>query len=176
MAFSTEAPGGERPETAAQCSSDICSEVETTRERRTLGCPRDPLGKSQESACDIRRRSKSSGAPLAVPTCGPTQPSRQSANRGPPGAFGGAPELVTTKRPIEQVETGGFGSSQGLPVRAQDDNPGNVPVLVSFGLPEGPGVGNGTAGFRGGHGVVISAGFGSGGGGTGIGVKIRIAI
>ena len=85
------------------------------------------------------------------------------------GTFGGAPEPVTTKRPKEQVQTGGFGSPQGLPGHAQGGNPGNVPILGSFGLPEGPGVGNGTGGRHGIQGVVASAGFGSGIAGNGHG-------
>jgi len=85
------------------------------------------------------------------------------------GLFGGAPEKVTTKRPVEQVQTGGFGSPQGFPGRAQGDSPGNVPKLGSFGLPDGPGVGNGTGGRHGVQGVVASAGFGSGVAGVGYG-------
>ena len=91
------------------------------------------------------------------------------------GTFGGAVEKVTTKRPVEQVQTGGFGSPQGLPGRAQADSLGNVPILGSFGLPDGPGLGNGTGGRHGVQGVVTSVGFGSsiagpghGGGGGGI--------
>jgi len=98
------------------------------------------------------------------------------------GTFGGAAEPVSTKRPKEEVQTGGFGSPQGLPGRAQGGNPGNVPKLGSFGLPEGPGVGNGTGGRYGIQGVVASAGFGSGtagsgygrGGGGGEGSKVTI--
>lgn len=85
------------------------------------------------------------------------------------GGFGGAAGKVTTKRPAEEVQTGGFGSPQGLPGRAQGGNPGNVPTLGSFALPEGPGVGNGTGGRRGIQGVVASAGFGSGVAGVGKG-------
>jgi len=85
------------------------------------------------------------------------------------GLFGGAPEPVTTKRPVEEVQTGGFGNPQGLPGRAQAENPGNVPKLGSFGLPEGPGTGNGTGGSHGIRGVVASAGFGSGVAGMGNG-------
>jgi TonB family protein len=78
------------------------------------------------------------------------------------GRFGGGAEPVTTKRSMAQVQTGGFGSPEGFPGRARGDSPGNVPKLGSFGLPEGPGVGNGTGGRRGIQGVVASAGFGSG--------------
>ena len=78
------------------------------------------------------------------------------------GLFGGAPEHVTTKRPVDQVQTGGFGSPQGFKAKAQGDSAGNVPKLGAFGLPDGPGYGNGTGGAHGVQGVVASAGFGSG--------------
>lgn len=84
------------------------------------------------------------------------------------GIFGGAAEHVTLKRRVQDVQTGGFGSAQGLPGRAQGDSTGNVPKLGSFGLPEGPGTGNGTGGRHGAQGVVASAGFGSGIAGAGI--------
>ncbi len=85
------------------------------------------------------------------------------------GLFGGAPEPVTTKRPASEVQTGGFGSPEGLPGRAQGDSSGNVPKLGAFGLPDGPGTGNGTGGRHGTPGVVASAGFGSGVAGPGVG-------
>jgi TonB family protein len=85
------------------------------------------------------------------------------------GVFGGAAEPVTTKRPLQEVQTGGFGSPQGLPGQAQGESPGNVAKLGSFGLPVGPGVGNGTGGTHGIQGVVASAGFGSGIAGNGYG-------
>jgi protein TonB len=78
------------------------------------------------------------------------------------GTFGGSPLPVTTRRPADQVQTGGFGSPQGLPGHALGGSAGNVPKLGSFGLPEGPGVGNGTGGSHGVQGVVASAGFGNG--------------
>lgn len=83
------------------------------------------------------------------------------------GVFGGAPEPITTKRPAEQVQTGGFGSPQGFQGQAHGDSAGTVPKLGSFGLPDGPGVGNGTGGAHGIRGVVASAGFGSGVAGSG---------
>jgi TonB family protein len=83
------------------------------------------------------------------------------------GSFGGASEPVTTKRPAEQVQTGGFGSPQGFRGQPEGESAGNVPRLGSFGLPEGPGVGNGTGGAHGIQGVIASAGFGSGTAATG---------
>ncbi len=77
------------------------------------------------------------------------------------GLFDGVAEPVTPKRAAERVQTGGFGSPQGFPGHAQNENPGNVPMLGSFRLPEGPGTGNGTGGHHGIQGVIASAGFGS---------------
>jgi TonB family protein len=121
----------------------------------------------------------------SVPVPEPPLPAPPVAAASPPakeqivvhtGLFGGAAEPVTTKRRVDEVQTGGFGSPQGLPGRAQGESVGNVAKLGSFGLPEGPGRGNGTGGAQGIPGVVASAGFGSGrasmgngrgGGGTG---------
>ncbi|MGO8789775.1 MAG: TonB family protein [Terriglobia bacterium] len=85
------------------------------------------------------------------------------------GLFGGAAEPVTTKRPVDQVQTGGFGTPHALPGKAEGESAGNVPKLGAFGLPDGPGHGNGTGGAHGIQGVVASAGFGSGIAGTGTG-------
>lgn len=85
------------------------------------------------------------------------------------GLFGGAAEKVTLNKPANQVQTGGFGSPEGFKGTAKGDSQGNVPKLGSFGLPEGPGYGNGTGGKHGSPGVIASAGFGSGVAGPGTG-------
>jgi len=103
--------------------------------------------------------------PLPVPPPPPpvAQPSPPPKPREPAivhtGTLDTPKEKVTTKRPVEQVQTGGFGSSQGLPGRAQGGSPGDVPKVGSFGLPDGSGVGNGAGGRHGVPGVVASAGF-----------------
>ena len=119
--------------------------------------------------------------PVITPTVLPAPPPLLAEVTAPPkpkepvvvktGLFGGEPQKVTTKRPPEQVQTGGFGSPEGFRGKAQGDSQGNVPKLGSFGLPEGPGVGNGTGGKHGVQGVVASAGFGSGVAGPGSGSK-----
>lgn len=107
--------------------------------------------------------------PMPAPPTAQPPPTSKAQIAVNTGLFGGAPETVTTKRPASQVQTGGFGSPEGLPGRAQGDSPGNVPKLGAFGLPDGPGTGNGTGGRRGAVGVVASAGFGSGVAGSGAG-------
>ncbi len=118
--------------------------------------------------------------PVVLPKALPAPPPLISEAVAPPpkpkdpivvhtGTFGGSPEKVTLKKPPEQVQTGGFGSPEGFKGKAQGDSLGNVPKLGSFGLPEGPGVGNGTGGKHGAQGVIASAGFGSGVAGPGSG-------
>ena len=116
--------------------------------------------------------------PSPPPAFAPPSPAPKPQVAVKTGLFGGAPEPVTTKHPPQEVQTGGFGSPEGVPGRAQRGNPGNVPILGSFGLPEGPGVGNGTGGSQGARGVVASAGFGSGiaGGGTSGGNDVKVAM
>lgn len=94
------------------------------------------------------------------------------------GVFEGSSEVATLKLPAREVQTGGFGSPNGLPGDAQGGNPGNVVKLGSFGLPSGPGYGNGTGGTHGARGTIASAGFGNGmavagGGGNGQGAGTR---
>lgn len=72
---------------------------------------------------------------------------------------------VTTARPAEQVQTGGFGDPQGAP-GTQHSAAANMPKLGSFGMPEGPGNGNGTGGAHGVRGVVAGS-FASAGSGDG---------
>ncbi len=105
----------------------------------------------------------------------PALPSVAAAPRALPapvqtGVFGGS-SAATLNLPANKVQTGGFGSPNGLPGDAQGSSFGNVAKLGSFDLPEGEGYGNGTGGTRGARGTVASAGFGNGvavgGGGNG---------
>jgi len=85
------------------------------------------------------------------------------------GAFNpGSIAKATVKRPPREVQTGGFGASNGIPNNPTANSPQHVAQLGSFDLPSGPGQGNGTGGSRGVRGTVASAGFGNGiGSGTG---------
>jgi TonB family protein len=85
------------------------------------------------------------------------------------GAFNpGSMAKATVKRPLREVQTGGFGADNGIPNNPSADSHTRVAELGSFDLPSGPGHGNGTGGANGVRGTVASAGFGNGiGAGTG---------
>ncbi|HEV2380810.1 MAG TPA: energy transducer TonB [Terriglobia bacterium] len=79
------------------------------------------------------------------------------------GAFDSRPAVAALKLPRAKVQTGGFGSPDGLPGQAEGGNHGNVPHVGSFDRPEGSGSGNGTGGAKGAQVLVARAGFGDGG-------------
>jgi TonB family protein len=86
---------------------------------------------------------------------------RQVAMMLKTGAFTpGSSAAPTIKRPLREVQTGGFGADNGIP-NNPDDNHSGVAQLGAFDLPSGPGQGNGTGGAHGVQGVVASAGFGN---------------
>lgn len=74
----------------------------------------------------------------------------------------GSSAPVSIKRAPEQVQTGGFGDSNGAPELNAQNKPVNIAHLGSFDLPPGAGAGNGTGGAQGVSGVVASSGFGNG--------------
>ena len=71
-----------------------------------------------------------------------------------------APATVTA--PVNKVQTGGFGSLDGIPGKGDPNKATTVNRLGSPALPGGPGYGNGTAGDKGIKGTVASTGFGNG--------------
>jgi TonB family protein len=87
-----------------------------------------------------------------------TQPVRPAPVRM--GVFEASHAHATVKDPARTVQTGGFGSSEGVASRSL--GPANVPRLGGFDQPEGPGHGNGRNGAHGTPGMVASAGFGNG--------------
>jgi len=60
------------------------------------------------------------------------------------GAFGGAEERVTMKRPEGQVQTGVFWTPRGFSGRARGDSPANALKSGFLGIPSDPGVEHGT--------------------------------
>lgn len=91
-------------------------------------------------------------------------------------SFATEAKATLPRQRADQVQTGGFGNPAGLAAKATTPN-GNVAHLGTFGLPEGPGEGNGRGGSRGARGVMASGfgdaaassgGNGPGGGGHGV--------
>ena len=77
--------------------------------------------------------------------------------------FSAAASEVTTHQPQHQVQTGGFGDPNGVPVQGASNNDKDalrVAQLGSFDLPAGSGQGNGTGGSHGTSGILRSSGFG----------------
>jgi TonB family protein len=71
------------------------------------------------------------------------------------------PDTATLNKPAREVQTGGFGDPNGARGEGRPDRAATIARLGSFGLPAGPGNGNGSGGARGSQGVVASAGFGN---------------
>jgi len=77
--------------------------------------------------------------------------------------FGGSSATPTLQKLApSQVQTGGFGDPNGVPLNAHGSNKSNIAATGSFDLPTGGGYGNGTGGTKGARGAVASAGFGNG--------------
>ncbi len=74
----------------------------------------------------------------------------------------GSAAPATVNRPLNQVQTGGFGDPNGLPGKGDPNKRGNIAQKGSYDLPSGPGYGNGTGGANGVRGTVASTGFGNG--------------
>jgi TonB family protein len=78
------------------------------------------------------------------------------------GNFGGSSATPTIVRPVEKVQTGGFGDPNGVPAKGTGQEKLVMARMGSFDLPQGAGNGNGSGGARGVRGTVASAGFGNG--------------
>jgi TonB family protein len=91
-------------------------------------------------------------------------------DRSPDLASKGSSAPVTEHKPPRQVQTGGFGDPNGVPVNNNSTSKGPLIAKVgSFDLPSGAGTGNGTGGDKGVRGTVASAGFGNGVAPVGVG-------
>jgi len=78
------------------------------------------------------------------------------------GSFAGSAVQPTVNKPIEQVQTGGFGDPNGLKGQGKAGAKLVAAQMGSFDMPAGPGQGNGSGGAKGVKGTVASADFGSG--------------
>jgi TonB family protein len=74
----------------------------------------------------------------------------------------GSSETPNMAAAPSKVQTGGFGDPNGVPNSDTHGNPVTIAQAGSYGMPNGPGSGNGTGGAHGARGVIASAGFGSG--------------
>jgi TonB family protein len=98
-------------------------------------------------------------AKLTAPKSEPARP-RQEVKTGVLTTGSSAP--ATVNKPINQVQTGGFGDPNGIPGKGDPNKRANIAQKGSWDLPGGPGQGNGTGGATGVRGTVASTGFGSG--------------
>ncbi len=98
-------------------------------------------------------------ANLDVPKSQPKRP-REEVKTGMLGTGSAAP--ATVNKPINQVQTGGFGDPNGVAGPGDPNKRANIARKGSWDLPGGPGYGNGTGGANGVRGTVASAGFGNG--------------
>jgi TonB family protein len=78
------------------------------------------------------------------------------------GRFGGSSATPTIVRPVEKVQTGGFGDPNGVPAQGKAQAQLVMARMGDFDTPVGAGTGNGAGGARGARGNVASAGFGDG--------------
>jgi TonB family protein len=78
------------------------------------------------------------------------------------GAFAGSAVQPTVNKPIEKVQTGGFGDPNGLKGEGKAGAKLVAAQMGGFDMPVGPGQGNGSGGAKGVKGTVASANFGSG--------------
>ena len=76
------------------------------------------------------------------------------------GSFGGSSATPTIVRPVEKVQTGGFGDPNNVPAQGKGEGQLVMARMGGFDMPVGAGSGNGAGGARGAHGNVASAGFG----------------
>jgi TonB family protein len=75
---------------------------------------------------------------------------------------GGSSAPATIDKPVDKVQTGGFGDPDGLPGPSNPNKHANIAHFGEPALPPGPGYGNGTGGANGAKGTVASTGFGNG--------------
>jgi TonB family protein len=78
------------------------------------------------------------------------------------GSFTGSAATPTIVRPVEKVQTGGFGDPNGVPAQGKGQGQLVMARMGGFDMPVGAGSGNGAGGMRGARGTVASAGFGDG--------------
>ena len=74
----------------------------------------------------------------------------------------GSSAPATVDKPLDKVQTGGFGDPNGVTGKSDPNKRANIGAFGNPALPGGPGYGNGTGGANGVRGTVASTGFGNG--------------
>jgi len=97
---------------------------------------------------------------LKVESSQPARP-REPVKTGMMGSGSSAIPTISD-RPIEKVQTGGFGDPNGVSGPSDPNKRANIGQFGNPALPPGPGYGNGTGGANGARGIVASTGFGNG--------------
>ncbi len=135
--------------------------AEAPRVVARLTAPRRVL-EAQERAPELAVRQAMPKTDLVAPP--PRMPEKLAIVQT--GVFGstGSQAVPTLAKAARDVQTGGFGDPNGVPINpnGKGRGPANIAQLGSFDLPSGPGQGNGTGGARGARGTVASVGFGNG--------------
>jgi TonB family protein len=100
-------------------------------------------------------------AKLDMTDAEPARP-RDPVKVGGLASTGSAAAPTIESRPLDQVQTGGFGDPHGVVGPSNPNKRANIGQFGSTDLPPGPGYGNGTGGANGVRGTVASTGFGNG--------------
>jgi TonB family protein len=144
----------------AQPQPQLPVEVEPPRVAKMVAPPRPVAPKPklvEASAPEVKQVFQP--VQLDAPKSEPRRP-REEVKTGMLTTGSAAP--ATVNRPLNQVQTGGFGDPNGIPGPGDPNKRANIAQKGSYDLPGGPGYGNGTGGANGVRGTVASAGFGNG--------------
>jgi len=120
-----------------------------------------PKPKPRQVAADLPKVNETfKPLDIRVDTSQPARP-REPVKTGVMAGGSSATPTIPS-RPVEQVQTGGFGDPNGVAGPSNPNKRANVGQFGNPALPPGPGYGNGSGGANGARGIVASSGFGNG--------------
>ena len=120
-----------------------------------------PKPKPRQVAADLPKVNDTfQPANLKADTSQPARP-REPVKTGLMSSGSSAVPTIPS-RPVEQVQTGGFGDPNGVDGPSNPNKRANVGQFGNPALPPGPGYGNGSGGANGARGIIASSGFGNG--------------
>ena len=161
-ASKTEAPGAAQSGQGAASSSGraACSQSECGQVVCARGLRR-PKPKPRQIEAELPKVNETF-QPLKLEMAA-NQPARPREPVKTGMMTGGSSAVPTiANKPIEKVQTGGFGDPDGLTGPSDPNKRANIGHFGNPALPPGPGYGNGTGGANGARGMVASTGFGNG--------------